>query len=192
MKLIVGLGNPGRGYAHNRHNIGFMCLGDFARKQGIRFDRKRGKARTGIGEVAGEGVILARPQTFMNLSGESVSRLVSGFDMALDDLLVVHDDLDLSLGKIRLRRGGSSGGHKGVDSIISSLGSQDFPRLRVGIGRPASSENHSENGEGIISYVLSDFTPVEKQIVTQVIPRVGEAMLYLLTDGLLPAMNRYN
>ena len=192
MKLIVGLGNPGRGYARNRHNIGFMCLGDFARKQGIRFDRKRGKARTGIGEVAGKGVILARPQTFMNLSGESVSRLVSGFDIALDDLLVVHDDLDLSLGKIRLRRGGSSGGHKGVDSIISSLGSQDFPRLRVGIGRPASSENHSESGEGIISYVLSDFTPVEKQIVTQVIPRVSEAMLYLLTDGLLPAMNRYN
>ena len=192
MKLIVGLGNPGRGYARNRHNIGFMCLGDFARKQGIRFDRKRGKARTGIGEVAGEGVILARPQTFMNLSGESVSRLVSGFDIALDDLLVVHDDLDLSLGKIRLRRGGSSGGHKGVDSIISSLGSQDFPRLRVGIGRPASSENHTESGEGIISYVLSDFTPVEKQIVTQVIPRVSEAMLYLLTEGLLPAMNRYN
>ena len=192
MKLIIGLGNPGRGYAHNRHNIGFMCLGDFARKQGIRFDRKRGKARTGIGEVAGEGVILAKPQTFMNLSGESVSRLVSGFDIALDDLLVVHDDLDLSLGKIRLRRGGSSGGHKGVDSIISSLGSQDFPRLRVGIGRPASSENHSENGEGIISYVLSDFTPVEKQIVAQVIPRVSEAMLYLLTEGLSAAMNRYN
>jgi PTH1 family peptidyl-tRNA hydrolase len=192
MKLIVGLGNPGRGYAHNRHNIGFMCLGDFARKQGIRFDRKRGKARTGIGEVTGGGVILAKPQTFMNLSGESVSRLVRGFDIALDDLLVVHDDLDLSLGKIRLRRGGSSGGHKGVDSIISSLGSQDFPRLRVGIGRPASSENHSENGEGIISYVLSDFTPVEKQIVAQVIPRVSEAMLYLLTEGLLPAMNRYN
>jgi PTH1 family peptidyl-tRNA hydrolase len=192
MKLIVGLGNPGRGYARNRHNIGFMCLGDFARKQGIRFDRKRGKARTGIGEVAGEGVILARPQTFMNLSGESVSRLVSGFDIALDDLLVVHDDLDLSLGKIRLRRGGSSGGHKGVDSIISSLGSQDFPRLRVGIGRPASSENHTESGEGIISYVLSDFTPVEKQIVTQVIPRVSEAMLYLLTEGLSAAMNRYN
>jgi PTH1 family peptidyl-tRNA hydrolase len=192
MKLIVGLGNPGRGYARNRHNIGFMCLGDFARKQGIRFDRKRGKARTGIGEVAGEGVILARPQTFMNLSGESVSRLVSGFDIALDDLLVVHDDLDLSLGKIRLRRGGSSGGHKGVDSIISSLGSEDFPRLRVGIGRPASSENHTESGEGIISYVLSDFTPVEKQIVTQVIPRVSEAMLYLLTEGLSAAMNRYN
>ena len=192
MKLIVGLGNPGRGYAHNRHNIGFMCLSHFVRKQGIRFDRKRGKARIGVGEVAGEGVILARPQTFMNRSGQSVGRLVSGFDIALSDLLVIHDDLDLPLGKIRLRRGGSSGGHKGVDSIISSLGSQNFLRLRVGIGRPASDENHAEGAEGVISYVLSDFTPEEKQIVTQAIPRVSEAILYLLTEGLLPAMDKYN
>ena len=192
MKLIVGLGNPGRGYAHNRHNIGFMCLSHFVRKQGIRFDRKRGKARIGVGEVAGEGVILARPQTFMNRSGQSVGRLVSGFDIALSDLLVIHDDLDLPLGKIRLRRGGSSGGHKGVDSIISSLGSQNFLRLRVGIGRPASDENHAEGAEGVISYVLSDFTPEERQIVTQAIPRVSEAILYLLTEGLLPAMDKYN
>jgi PTH1 family peptidyl-tRNA hydrolase len=192
MKLIVGLGNPGRGYAHNRHNIGFMCLSNFARKQGIRFDRKLGKARTGVGEVAGEGVILARPQTFMNLSGQSVSRLVTRFNIALSDLIVIHDDLDLPLGKIRLRCGGGSGGHKGVDSIIFSLGNEDFLRLRVGIGRPASAENHAESGEGIISYVLSDFTPEEKQIVTQVISRVSEAIRYLLTEGLLPAMNKYN
>ena len=192
MKLIVGLGNPGRGYTRNRHNIGFMCLSHFARKQGIRFDRKRGKARIGVGEVAGEGVVLARPQTFMNLSGQSVVRLVSRFEIALDDLLVIHDDLDLSLGKIRLRRGGSSGGHKGVDSIISSLRSQDFPRLRVGIGRPASDEKYDEGTEGVISYVLSDFTPEEKQIVTQAISRVSEAILCLLTEGLLAAMDRYN
>ena len=192
MKLIVGLGNPGRGYAHNRHNIGFMCLGHFARKQGIRFDRKRGKARIGVGEVVGEGVILARPQIFMNLSGQSVSRLVSGCDIALGDLLVIHDDLDLPLGKIRLRRGGSSGGHKGVDSIISFLGSQGFLRLRVGIGRLASNEKHDEGGEGVISYVLSNFTPEEKQIVAQAISRVSEAILCLLTEGLLPAMDRYN
>jgi PTH1 family peptidyl-tRNA hydrolase len=193
MKLIVGLGNPGRGYAHNRHNIGFMCLSHFARKQGIRFDRKRGKARIGVGEVAGGGVILAKPRTFMNLSGQSVSRLVSGFNIALDDLLIVHDDLDLPLGKIRLRRGGSSGGHKGVDSIIFSLGNQSFPRLRVGIGRPDAVENPAESGdEGVISYVLSDFTPEEKRAVTQVIAKVSEAVLCILTEGLLPAMNRYN
>jgi PTH1 family peptidyl-tRNA hydrolase len=192
MKLIVGLGNPGRGYAHNRHNIGFMCLSYFARKQGIRFDRKRGKARIGVGEVAGGEVILAKPRTFMNLSGQSVSRLVCGFNIALDDLLIVHDDLDLPLGKIRLRRGGSSGGHKGVDSIIFSLGNQSFPRLRVGIGRPDTVENPTESGEGVISYVLSDFTPEEKRVVSQVIPEVSEAILCILTEGLLPAMNRYN
>jgi PTH1 family peptidyl-tRNA hydrolase len=192
MKLIVGLGNPGRGYAHNRHNIGFMCLSHFARKQGIRFDSKRGKARTGIGEVAGEWVILARPQTFMNLSGQSVNRLVTRFNIALSDLIVIHDDLDLPLGKIRLRCGGGSGGHKGVSSIISSLGDQNFPRLRVGIGRPALAESHAETGEGIISYVLSDFTPEEKQTVAQVIPRVSEAIRYLLTEGLSAAMNKYN
>ena len=192
MKLIVGLGNPGQGYAHNRHNIGFMCLSHFARKQGIRLDRKRGKARIGVGEVAGGGVILAKPQTFMNLSGQSVSRLVSGFNTALDDLLVIHDDLDLPLGKMRLRRGGSSGGHKGVDSIIFSLGSQDFVRLRVGIGRPESVGDHAEVGEGVMSYVLSDFTLEERRVATQVIPRVGEAILYILTEGLVSAMNKYN
>ncbi len=192
MKLIVGLGNPGRSYAHNRHNIGFICLGHFARKQGIRFDRRRGKARTGIGEVGGERVILARPQTFMNLSGQSVSLLVNRFDVALDDLLVIHDDLDLPLSKIRLRRGGSSGGHKGVDSIIFSLGNQNFPRLRVGIGRPATAENHVRSEEDIISYVLSDFTQEERRVVTQVVPRVSEAILCLLTEGLVSAMNEYN
>ncbi|MFC1938564.1 aminoacyl-tRNA hydrolase [Chloroflexota bacterium] len=192
MKLIVGLGNPGRGYAHNRHNIGFMCLSHFARKQGIRFDRKRGIARIGVGEVMGEGVILAKPQTFMNLSGQSVSQLLRGFEIALSDLLVVYDDLDLPLGKIRLRRGGGSGGHKGVDSIISSLRSQNFLRLRVGIGRPTSDGNQGEGAENVVSYVLSDFTPAEKQTITQAIPRVSEAMLYLLVEGLLPAMDMYN
>jgi PTH1 family peptidyl-tRNA hydrolase len=192
MKLIVGLGNPGRGYAHNRHNIGFVCLNHFARKQGIRFDRKQGKARTGTGEVAGSKVLLARPQTYMNLSGQSVSRLMKKFNINLNDLLVIHDDLDLPLGKIRLRHGISSGGHKGIDSIISSLGSQDFTRLRVGIGRPTT-EGLAEISEAdIIAYVLSNFTPEEKQIVVQVIPRASEAIYCLLTEGLVVAMNKYN
>jgi len=192
MKLIVGLGNPGRGYAHNRHNVGFVCLNHFARKQGIRFDRKQGKARTGTGEVAGSQVLLAKPQTHMNLSGQSVSRLIKKFNINLNDLLVIHDDLDLPLGKIRLSHGSSSGGHKGIDSIISSLGSQDFTRLRVGIGRPAT-EGLAEISEAdIIAYVLSNFTPEEKQIVVQVIPRTSEAIYCLLTEGLVVAMNKYN
>ena len=193
MKLVVGLGNPGQIYAHNRHNIGFMCLRYFARTHGIHFDKKQCQARTGAGEVAGNKLILARPQTYMNLSGESVSRLVKKFNISLNDLLVIHDDLDLPLGKIRIRRVGSSGGHNGIESIITHLGSQDFTRIKVGIGRPPLTEGSTEDKEEeVITHVLNDFTPEEKETTTQVIPKVNEAILYLLTEGLTAAMNRYN
>ena len=193
MKLIAGLGNPGRGYANNRHNVGFMCLNYFAKKQGIRFDKKRGKARIGIGEVAGTKVALARPQTYVNLSGQSVCLLVKKFDINLNDLLVIHDDLDLPLGKIRIRQGGGSAGHKGVNSITTELGSQDFIRIRVGIGRPSVTGGSTEtNEDDIIAYVLSDFTREEKQPITQAITRVSEAVLCILTEGLTGAMNKYN
>ena len=193
MKLIVGLGNPGRGYANNRHNLGFMCLNHFAQTQSIRFNRKQGKARTGSGEVASSKVVVARPQTYMNLSGQAVRLLIRKLNISLDNLLVIHDDLDLPLGKIRIRRGGSSAGHKGVKSITTESGSQDFLRIRVGIGRPPTVEGSTEiNDADIIAYVLSDFTPEEKQTVTQVIPTVSEAILCLLTEGLTAAMNRYN
>ena len=193
MKLIAGLGNPGRGYANNRHNVGFMCLNYFAKKQGIRFDKKRGKARIGMGEIAGTKVALARPQTYMNLSGQSVCLLVKKFDINLNDLLVIHDDLDLPLGKIRIRQGGGSAGHKGINSITTELGSQDFIRIRVGIGRPNIIGGSAEISEAdIIAYVLSDFTPEEKQPITQAITRVSEAVLCILTEGLTAAMNRYN
>ncbi len=193
MKLIVGLGNPGRKYANNRHNIGFICLSHFARTQGIRFDKKRGRARIGMGEVAGNKVVVAKPQTYMNLSGQSVSRLVRKFNINLNDLLVIHDDLDLPLGKIRIRQSGGSSGHKGIDSIISCLESQDFIRIRVGIGRPTKNEGSTEiSDDEIIAYVLSDFTAEQKQTIDQVIPRVSEAILCLLTEGLTAAMNGYN
>ncbi len=193
MKLIVGLGNPGREYEKNRHNMGFMCLNHFARTQGIRFDKKQGRARIGSGEVAGSKVVVARPQTFMNASGEAVSHLVRKFKISLEDLLVSHDDLDLPSGKLRLRQGGGSGGHKGIESIISCLGSQDFLRLRVGIGRPTVTEGSSERSDAdIIAYVLSDFSAQEKRIITTLIPEVGEAILCLLTEGLTAAMNKYN
>jgi PTH1 family peptidyl-tRNA hydrolase len=192
MKLIVGLGNPGRGYANSRHNVGFVCLNHFARTQGIRFDKKQGKARIGTGEVAGSKIVLAEPQTSVNLSGQSVSRLIKRFNINLNDLIVIHDDLDLPLGKIRIRHGSSSGGHKGIDSIISCLGSQNFTRLRVGIGRPTT-EGFAEISEAdIVAYVLSNFTPDEKQIIVQVTPRVSEAILCLLSQGLTVAMNKYN
>jgi len=193
MKLIAGLGNPGRVYANNRHTVGFICLNHFARTQGIKFDKKQGKARIGTGEVAGNKIVLARPQTYMNLSGQSVSRLIKKFSVDLNDLLVIHDDLDLPLGKIRIRQGGSSGGHKGIESIISCLGSRGFSRLRIGIGRPTEIRDIAEISEAdIIAYVLSDFTSEEKQIITDVIPRVSEAIFCLLTEGLTSAMNKYN
>ena len=193
MKLIVGLGNPGRGHTNNRHNIGFMCLNHFAKRQGIRFDRKQCKARIGLGEVAGSEVVVAKPQTYMNRSGRSVSLLVSKFNADLDNLLVIHDDLDLSLGKVRIRQGSSSGGHKGAGSIITELNSHDFVRIRVGIGRPVRDEGFTEFSEDeTVDYVLGDFTPDEKRIITRVIPEVSEAILCLLTEGLIAAMNRYN
>ena len=193
MKLIIGLGNPGRIYARNRHNIGFMCLSHFAKTHSILFDKKQGQARTGLGEVAGIKLVLARPQTGMNLSGQSVNRLVKRFDINLSDLLVIHDDLDLTLGKIRISQGSSSGGHKGIESIIRQLGSADFIRIRVGIGRPDVREDSNKDKEAeIIRYVLSDFTPDEKKTITQVIPRVSEAILCLFREGLTAAMNKFN
>ncbi len=191
MKLIIGLGNPGRGYANTRHNTGFICLNHLARTQGIRFDKKQGQARIGMGEVAGSKIVVAKPQTYMNLSGESVSRLIKKFRVSLDDLLIIHDDLDLPLGKIRIRQGGGSGGHRGVGSIITCLGSQDFYRIRVGIGRPTVSSAEVSEAD-IVDYVLSDFTPDERQTITGVIPEVSEAILCLLTDGPVAAMNKYN
>jgi PTH1 family peptidyl-tRNA hydrolase len=190
MKLIVGLGNPGRIYAHNRHNAGFICLSHLAKTQGIRFDQKQAQARTGLGEIAGSKVILARPQTGMNLSGESVSRLVRKFNINLDDLIVIHDDLDLPLGKIRIRHDGSSAGHRGVDSIISHLGSADFIRIRVGIGRPLTQGPDKE--AEVVNYVLSDFTPEEEKTLAQVTAKVTQAILCLLSEGLSAAMNKYN
>ena len=193
MKLIIGLGNPGRSYAHNRHNLGFICLNHFAKSHGIRFDKKQAKARTGTGEVAGHRIIVAKPQTYMNLSGQSVSLLVKKFNIDLSNLLVVHDDLDLPLGKIRIRQGSSSGGHKGVESIISCLGSQDFPRIRVGIGRPPITGSYDQVSEAdMITYCLSNFTPAEEQIISQVIPQASQAILCLITEGLNIAMNKYN
>ena len=192
MKLIVGLGNPGRGYASNRHNIGFICLNHFTRTHNIRFDKKQCRARTGIGEAAGNKTVVAKPQTYMNLSGESIGRLINKFRIDLDDLLIIHDDLDLPRGNIRIRHGGGSGGHKGIDSIIASLNSQDFTRLRIGIGRPTTEDAIGIGEADTITYVLSDFTTEEKNIFSQVIPKVSEAILCLLSEGLTAAMNKYN
>ena len=193
MKLITGLGNPGFFYARNRHNVGYMCVRHLSRTHKIRLNKKQGLARTGSGEINGQKVMLARPQTYMNESGASVARLVSNLKITPPDLIVIHDDLDLPPGKIRLRQGGGSGGHKGIDSIVAHLESSDFYRIRVGIGRPDVFEGSAEEKErAVIDYVLAGFSRQEKKIIDKVIPEVGEAIVCLLTEGLTIAMNRYN
>lgn len=193
MRLIVGLGNPGLRYSRNRHNIGFMCLNRFARKHGIRFTHKQSQARIGEGEVAGTRLILARPQTMMNLSGNSVSRLVKRYKTDPEDLIIVHDDLDLPLGKIRIRQGGRSAGHKGIESIIACLGNGDFIRIRVGIGRPDDMKTEvTDRDTEVIDHVLSDFNTSESRTVAEVMNRVSEAISCLLSEGLTAATNEYN
>jgi len=191
MKLIVGLGNPGKTYARNRHNVGFRCLNYFARLHSIRFDHRQCRAKVGIAELRGEKLLLAKPRTFVNLSGDSVACLVHKHDTPLSNLLVIYDDLDLPLGKIRLRQNGSSGGHKGMNSIISTLGSEDFPRIRVGIGRPQA-EEQSMSEDAIVHYVLSDFSTQEEAIVKPVIAKVAEAIDCFLSQGIEAAMSKSN
>jgi len=188
MKLIVGLGNPGKSYAGNRHNVGFQCLDYFAIKHRIPIKERRLRLKTlkskfGRGEVAGTPVVLAKPRTYMNHSGAAVAQLVRRFNVPLDDLIVIYDDLDLPLGRLRIRQRGGAAGHRGVASIIASLGSEEFPRIRVGIGRPDSDE---------VSYVLSDFTAEEKEIAREAVAQVTDALLCILAEGIEAAMNRYN
>ena len=189
MKLIVGLGNPGMTYAHNRHNIGFMCLNRFARRHKIAFDKKQGRARVGLGEAGWQQVVLARPQTYMNASGEAVSYLVDRYHVDISDLIVIHDDMDLPPGKIRIRKGGRSAGHRGIESIIYYLNNPYFIRIRVGIGKPEQNENKESE---VIGFVLNNFTDDETKIIDPVIDRVSEAILCLITEGLEAAMNKFN
>jgi PTH1 family peptidyl-tRNA hydrolase len=185
MKLIVGLGNPGPEYARTRHNVGFQCLDYIAARHNISFDKKNMKAIWGKGSVAGKDVILAKPQTFMNLSGQSVGEIVRFFKLdPKQDLLVVYDDLDLPVGKLRLRPNGSSGGQNGLRNIIDLLGTPDIQRLRVGIGRPRQGTARDR--------VLNDFNKEEQAVMEQIYSRVEQAVLIWLAEGMEPAMNRFN
>jgi PTH1 family peptidyl-tRNA hydrolase len=193
MKLIVGLGNPGKAYAHNRHNIGFRCLNHLARLHSISVKKHQCQSQVGSGKIASVEVLLAKPKTFVNLSGEAVGRLIRKYNISIDDLVVIYDDLDLPLGKLRLRPGGSAGGHKGINSIISALGSEDFPRIKVGIGRPTTEDGTAITDEDVIvGYVLSDFTPQEEAIIKPAIATVAEAIRCILTEGITAAMNKFN
>lgn len=185
MRLVVGLGNPGKEYARSRHNVGFLCLNHFARSHRLAFSQRQGKARLAQGVVDGMDILLAKPTTYMNRSGLAVAALVRRWKLPLAHLLVIYDDIDLPLGKIRLRPRGSAGGHHGMESIIAALGSQDFPRLRVGIGRP-------EGETGAINHVLGSFLPSEQGKLDEAVARISQALDCILTQGLEKAMSQYN
>jgi PTH1 family peptidyl-tRNA hydrolase len=195
VRLIVGLGNPGREYAHSRHNVGFWCLNRLARRHGIAF-RSRGRlAAVGEGQLAGRPVILAKPRTFVNLSGRAASHLLQRYRLSPQQLLVVYDDLDLPLGRVRLRLRGSHGGHRGMRSIIDAVGSEDFPRIRIGIGRPSAPGGAGEptwEPEVVVDYVLGPMTAEERRILDEAVATASEAILCLLSEGVETAMNRYN
>ena len=190
MKLIVGLGNPGNQYAHNRHNIGFMCVSHFAKERNWSFEKKEGLARTAHGRLDGEEIILARPQTFMNASGEAVKKLVIKYRIKPDDLIVVHDEMDLQLGNIRIRQGGSSAGHNGIESVIYEIGTPNFVRLRIGVGHPCEAPN--EGQKRVINHVLGDFQGEESSIIKKVIDEADHALVTLIRDGIERAMNQFN
>jgi len=184
--LIVGLGNPGARYAGNRHNVGFLCVERLAAAHGLAFDRQQGRARVVLGTIMDRRVVLAQPQTYMNNSGSAVVPLARFYQVPLERLLVVYDDLDLPLGALRLRPEGGSGGHKGMRSIIEQLGGQQaFPRLRIGIGRPPGRMDPA-------AYVLQDFSDEEKLLLEDALERSVGAIETWLSEGVEAAMNRYN
>jgi peptidyl-tRNA hydrolase, PTH1 family len=183
MKLIVGLGNPGREYARTRHNVGWQVVDAFAKKFRIDVARHEKNAMTGTGRVAGGSVLVAKPLTYMNLSGDAVRLLVNAYAESTEELMVVYDDIDLPLGKLRIRPNGSSGTHNGMRSIIAELGSEKFPRLRVGIGSPETQ---------LRDYVLDEFAADEQPIVDRAISRSVDALVLFCRGDLRRAMNEFN
>jgi PTH1 family peptidyl-tRNA hydrolase len=183
--LLAGLGNPGREYRENRHNVGFMLIDRLCKELLVMPGKVQSKAILASSQYAGHRVLLAKPQTYMNLSGQSVSGLVRFYRIKHDHLLVAHDDLDLPLGSIRLRSSGGSAGQNGMSSIIQQLGTQNFPRLRIGIGRPPGRMDPA-------AYVLQDFNAQDKEILSTVLDRAVKAALIFVESGLETAMNTFN
>ena len=184
MKLIVGLGNPGKEYAGTRHNCGFMVIDRLASKLNVDVDQNKFKGLYAKVKYHGEDIILLKPQTYMNLSGESVNAVMNFFKIDKEDLLVIYDDLDMPVGKLRLRKTGSAGGHNGIKNIIAHLNSQDFKRIRVGIDR--------HKYMNVADYVLSRFSKVESEAIEQGIENASNAVLDYLDNDFNHAMNYYN
>lgn len=185
MKVIVGLGNPGHRYALTKHNIGFWVIDRLSHEWGIPVNREKWKAEVGEGMVKGQKILLVKPQTFMNLSGESVRQICDFFQLHMDDLLVIYDDLDLPIGKIRLRVKGGAGGHNGMKSIIGHLQTKEFKRIKIGIGRP-------EQVMSISDYVLTPFREEDRLTIEEAVEQAAQAVHAWLHIDFNHAMNHYN
>jgi PTH1 family peptidyl-tRNA hydrolase len=185
MKIIVGLGNPGRKYERTRHNAGFAAVDELAGNLHIDVTREKHHALIGRARIGSEEVVLAKPQTYMNESGRAVAAIVRDAYAAVSDLIVVHDELDLAVGSVRVKTGGGHGGHNGLRSIIEHLGSADFIRVRIGIGRPAPGMDPAD-------YVLSPFLTGERQAVPEIMARAAEAIKAIVREGPARSMNLFN
>jgi len=185
MFLIVGLGNPGNKYMLTRHNLGFMCIDKIASEFNIELKKEKFKAIYGEGKIANEKVILLKPQTYMNLSGISVSEIVNFYKIDLDKIIVIYDDIDIDVGKIKIRKKGSAGTHNGMKSVIASLKSQDFTRIRVGSGKP-------NNNVELMDYVLQNLSKDEQKIMEDVLNNVSGAVRMIVNQNVDVAMNKYN
>ena len=184
MKVIVGLGNPGVHYERTRHNIGFQVVDRLAEIHHILISAKRFKSLYGTGWIDSQKVVLVKPMTFMNRSGEAVKKAINFFQVGIEDLIIIHDDLDLPIGRLRFKRRGSDGGHQGVRSIIESMGKNTFLRLKVGIGRPPQGMDPAE-------YVLVSFDGIQQSHLEGILSRAAESLKVVLLEGVETAMNRY-
>ena len=183
--VIVGLGNPGPEYAGTRHNAGFWCIDTLADKHAITLERRHRSAIIGEGNIETYPVVLVKPRTYVNRSGATISYLKARYALPTDKFLIICDDINLPPGKLRLRRKGSAGGHNGIKSVIEAAGSQDFPRLRIGVGRPPE-------GTGQIEHVIGPMVPEDREVVDEAVERAADAIACLLSEGIDETMSRYN
>jgi len=185
MRIIIGLGNPTEKYQATRHNIGWDAITRISDDYRIPLNQMKHKAKCGMGYIEGEKVILAQPVTYMNLSGESVRELVDYYKVSTEDIIIIYDDISLDVGQLRIRKKGSAGGHNGIKSIISHLGTDEFPRIRIGVG--AKPQNWD-----LADYVLSRFKAEEEEAIRQALKDASDACRMIITSGMDAAMNKYN
>ena len=185
LRLVVGLGNPGRVYSGTRHNAGFMVADELAKGFSIALSKRKFNAQYGTGSIDGVEVVLAKPMGFMNRSGPPVQQIAGYFRISSEDILVVHDDIDLEFGRLKIKEKGGDGGHKGVRSIMDAFGGGDFARLRIGVGRPDAGNNAAD-------YVLENFAFEEKKVLSRIIASAKDAVVTILCKGTKEGMNRFN